>query len=343
VKSIDLHTHVLPPELPRWAKNFGAQGFIELEPIANPNGGAPCRARMLRDDGTFFREIESNCWDGALRLRECGAHGVGAQVLSTVPVMFNYGIRAEQNLEIARFLNDHLAGLVSAHPRRFVGLATLPLQDPQLACKELERCLSLGFRGAQIGSHVNAWNLDAPELFCVFEHAVKLGAAIFVHPWDMLAPERMPRYWLPWLVGMPTECTLAICSMIFGGVLEKLPDLRIAFAHGGGSFAGTLGRIQHGFAARPDLVAVNNPHPPARYLKRIFVDGLVHDAGALRFLIDTFGAERIAMGSDYPFPLGEAAPGALIRSLALTPETEERLLSGTALSFLAMSAKDLDL
>src|SRR5207302_3649723 len=148
---------------------------------------------------------------------------------------------------------------------------------PQLAAAELERCVrDLHLCGVQIGSHVGPWNLDAPQLFPVFARAAELGAAVFVHPWDMLAPERMRKYWLPWLVGMPAEVTLAICSLIFGGVLERLPHLRIAFAHGGGGFPGTLGRIEHGFRARPDLVAIDNARPPSAYVKSIYVDSLVH-------------------------------------------------------------------
>src|SRR5204863_1001161 len=262
MKSIDIHTHVLPPELPRW----GA-GFIRIEPIDD------CRARMLRDDGTLFREIESNCWDPATRLRECDECGVGVQVLSTVPVMFSYQAHGEQARDAARFLNDHIAGLCRAHPRRFAGLGTLPMQAPELAVRELDRCVQdLGLAGVQIGSHVNHWNLSDPALFPVFARAAELGAAIFVHPWDMMDQDRMQKYWLPWLVGMPAEVSLAICSVIFGGVLERLPSLRIAFAHGGGSFPGTLGRIEHGFEARPDLVAVDNPKPPSAYLDRIYVD-----------------------------------------------------------------------
>jgi aminocarboxymuconate-semialdehyde decarboxylase len=157
----------------------------------------------------------------------------------------------------------------------------------------------------------------------------------------MLAPERMPRYWLPWLVGMPAESALAICSIIFGGVLERLPRLRIGFAHGGGAFPGIFGRIAHGFEARPDLVAVENPHPPARYLRRFYVDALTHDADALRLLLRLHGPERVAMGSDYPFPLGESPPGALIASMPdLDDATRARLLCGTALEFLNRSAAD---
>lgn len=344
MKCIDIHTHLLPPELPRWAQRFGYGGFIQLEML--PNGGAsPCRARMLRDDGTFFREVEANCWDPAARLAECDAHGVGVQVLSTVPVMFSYWARPEHGHEVARFLNDHLAGVVARAPRRFVGLGTVPLQDPERAVAELERCVKeLGMAGVQLGTHVGPWNLDAPELFPVFERAAELGAAVFVHPWDMLAPERMTKYWMPWLVGMPTECTLAICSLAFGGVLERLPDLRVAFAHGGGSFPGTFGRLQHGFEARPDLCATDNPHPPSRYLKRIYVDSLVHEPHALRLLLQLFGPRRVALGTDYPFPLGESVPGALIDAMPdLDAATRERLKVGTALEWLGRSADAFDL
>ena len=137
---------------------------------------------------------------------------------------------------------------------------------------------------------------------------------------------------------MPTETALAICSIIFSGVLERLPKLRIAFAHGGGSFPGTIGRVQHGFLSRPDLCAVDNAVAPREYLGRFYVDSLVHDPDALRYLVKLIGAERIALGSDYPFPLGEAVPGTLIESIAdFDAKTKERLLGGTALEFLALA------
>ena len=178
----------------------------------------------------------------------------------------------------------------------------------------------------------------APEVFAVLEAAQDLGAAVFVHPWDMMGKERMPKYWLPWLVGMPAETSLAICSTIFGGVLERLSKLRICFAHGGGSFPSTIGRIEHGFHVRPDLCAVDNDVNPRDYLGRFYVDSLVHDADALRYLIELIGAERIALGSDYPFPLGEATPGTQIESMNdLAPDTKDRILSGTAREFLALT------
>jgi aminocarboxymuconate-semialdehyde decarboxylase len=193
----------------------------------------------------------------------------------------------------------------------------------------------LGFAGVQIGSHVGERNLSDPALFPFFEAAEKLGAAVFVHPWEMMGEAQMQKYWLPWLVGMPAETSRAICSLIFGGVLERLPRLRVAFAHGGGSFPHTLGRIVHGFETRPDLCAVENSVSPREYLKRIFVDSLVHDETALEYLIKIFGVERIALGSDYPFPLGEAEPGRLIEKMTgLTSAQRERLRSGTALEWL---------
>lgn len=331
MKRVDIHTHILPKELPKWKDRFGYGGFIRLE-----HDHSGCSARMLRDDGKFFREIQSNCWDPTVRVRECDDQKVGVQVLSTVPVLFSYWAKPKDGIEIARFLNDQLAESVAREPKRFIGLGTLPLQDPEASLCELERCMKdLGMAGVQIGSHVNGKNLDAPELFPVFEAASRLGAAVFVHPWDMLGEARMRKYWMPWLVGMPAELSIAICSMIFGGVLERLPKLRIAFAHGGGSFPGTLGRIQHGFEARPDLCAVDNPVAPVEYVKRIFVDSLVHEPKAFRLLLDTFGAERIALGTDYPFPLGETEPGALIeRFPGLSPRDLQRLLYGTAFEWL---------
>jgi aminocarboxymuconate-semialdehyde decarboxylase len=285
-----------------------------------------------------FREISDNTWDPLRRLEDCERHKVTVQVLSTVPVMFCYWAKPADGLDLSRLLNDHIAAVVRDHPSRFAGLGTLPLQDPDLAIGELERCVRvLGLCGIQIGTHVNGKNLDHPSLFPVFRRAAELGAAVFVHPWDMLGKERMTRYWLPWLVGMPAEAALAICSLIFSGVLERLPDLRIGFAHGGGSFPGTLGRIQRGFDSRPDLVAVDNAVPPRSYLGRFYLDTLVHDPEMLRHLLRLAGPERVALGSDYPFPLGEPVPGRIVDEIQeLSQSARDRLLWGTALEFLGV-------
>ena len=326
---IDIHTHIIPADLPDLKKKYGYNGFISLD------HHKPCCARMLID-GKFFREIQDNCWDPGVRLKDCEKHNINVQVLSTIPVMFSYWAKPADALDLSMLLNDHIAGIVQTYPDRFVGLGTVPLQDPQLAIKEMERCMKIGLRGIQIGSHVNDWNLDAPELFPVFEAAQEIGASIFVHPWDMMGKEKMPKYWLPWLVGMPAETSLAICSMIFGGVFERLPKLKVAFAHGGGSFPGTIGRIEHGFNVRPDLVAVDNKENPRKYLKNFYLDSLVHDPMMLDVLINLMGHERIALGTDYPFPLGELSPGKLINSMPYDDKIKERLFSGTALEWLGI-------
>jgi aminocarboxymuconate-semialdehyde decarboxylase len=325
--TIDIHTHIIPEKLPDYATKFGYGGFISLD------HHKPCCARMMVGD-KFFREVESNCWDAEVRKKECDHHNVNVQVLSTIPVMFSYWAKPTDCLEVSTFLNDHIAEIVNRNPKRFAGLGTVPLQDPDMAIRELERCMKIGMRGVQIGSHVNDWNLNAPELFPFFEAAENLGAAIFVHPWEMMGQEKMQRYWLPWLVGMPAETSLAICSMIFGGVFERLPNLRVAFAHGGGSFPSTMGRIEHGFNCRPDLVAIDNKVNPRNYVGKFYFDSLVHDKEMLRYLVNFAGADKIALGSDYPFPLGENIPGELIKSMDFDDVTKERLLSGTALEWL---------
>jgi aminocarboxymuconate-semialdehyde decarboxylase len=330
---IDIHTHILPEHIPNWKEKYGYGGFIKLD------HHKPCCARMLRDDEKFFREVEENCWSPEARIKECDAHQVHVQVLSTVPVMFSYWAKPQDCLDLSMFLNDHITGIVQKYPKRFIGLATIPMQAPVLAIKELERCKTIGMAGVQIGSNVNQQNLGEPQFFEIFKACEELDLAVFVHPWEMMGEGDMMKYWLPWLVGMPAETSRAICSLLFAGVLERLPKMRIAFAHGGGSFPSTVGRIEHGFMVRPDLCAVDNPVNPRDYLGKFYFDSLVHDPTMLDFLVKLAGADKVALGTDYPFPLGELEPGKLISSMPYDAATKERLLSGTALEWLNLEKK----
>lgn len=347
--TIDLHTHILPKTWPSWTAKSGYAGWIEL---AHESPGCARMCQTTSVDGStppkFFRQVDANLWDPSVRLAEMDARAISAQVLSTVPVMFSHWAKPADALELHRLLNDHIAEICRAHPTRFHGLAVLPMHDPALACRELERAVTpasrggLGLRGVQIGTNIAGKNLDDPGVVEVLALAERLNAAVFVHPWDMLAAERMERYWMPWLVGMPSETTIAMMSILCGGVVDRLPALRICFAHGGGSFPGTLGRIVHGFAARPDLFP-KTCRDPREYLARadrparVWVDSLVHDGDALRLIVKLFAARRVCCGSDYPFPLGESVPGEAIRSAAwATSEQREAMLAGAAREFLGL-------
>jgi len=283
----------------------------------------------------LFREVDVNCFDASVRLKEMDDTDVTVQVLSTIPVLFNYWAKPKDGLETSRFFNDHIAETVSKEPERFIGIGTVPLQDMDLAIAEMERCVKeLKMPGLEIGSNINGVNLSDERFFPFYAAAEKLGCALFVHPWEMMGEQQMQKYWLPWLVGMPAETSRAICSLIFGGIFEKFPELRVAFAHGGGSFPITIGRIEHGFNVRPDLVQIDNAINPRDYIGRFWIDSLVHDAKAMQYIIDVMGEDKICLGSDYPFPLGEQHPGKLIEEMAFTGLLKKKLLAGNAQDWL---------
>lgn len=324
---IDMHSHIIPKNLPNWTEKFGYGKFIYL----NHNED---RSADMMQGGQFFRRIKENCWDEDLRLGEYEQFQTQTQVVCTIPVLFSYWAEPKHGLELSEYLNDHIAELVAKYPKNYIGLATIPMQDTELAIKELERAKAIGHVGIQIGSNINDENLSEERFFPIFEACERLGMAVMIHPWQMMGFDSMKKYWLPWLVGMPAETSRAACSMIFGGVLERLPNLRVCFSHAGGSFLPTLGRIEHGFNCRPDLVAIDNEVNPRYYVGKFWVDCITHDIDALKYILKMQGSKRVCLGSDYPFPLGDLEIGKFIEESDLSAQDKENIFSNSTLEWL---------
>lgn len=324
---IDMHTHIIPKTVPNWTKKFGYGDFIYLD--HKQEGMAD-----MMQGGQYFRTIKENCWNEEVRIKEYTDFDTQVQVVCTIPVMFSYWAKAEDCLELSQFLNDHTCNLVAKYPKNYIGLGTVPMQDAELAIQELERIKKNGMVGIQIGSNINDLNLDEAEFFPIFEACERLGLAVMIHPWNMMGFDKMRKYWLPWLVGMPAETSRAACSLIFGGVLERLPKLRVCFSHAGGSFLSTIGRIEHGFNCRPDLVAIDNNHNPRTYIGKFWTDCITHDIDALKYILNMQGSNRVCLGSDYPFPLGDLEIGKFITDSDLDQKTVEDIFCNATLEWL---------
>lgn len=327
---IDMHTHLMPDHMPRWSEKFGYGGFIHLD------HHKPGWARMMQDS-IFFREINENCWNPEVRIKEYEGFNTQVQVICTIPVLFAYWAKPNHCAEVSRFLNDHIAEIVHKHPKRYIGLGTIPMQDADLAIKELHRLKEIGLVGIQIGSNINDKNLNEPEFFSIFKACQDLDLAVMVHPWNMMGKKQMEKYWLPWLVGMPAETSRAICSMIFGGVMERLPGLRLNFVHASGSFLATIGRVEHGFNCRPDLVAIDNPVNPREYLGKFWVDCITHDPIMLDYVLKMQGSKRVCLGTDYPFPLGDLEIGQFVTEMGLDESVVDDIFCNSTLEWLNLS------
>lgn len=332
---IDMHTHILPATMPNWTQKFGYGDFIWMKETDDPKFGD------MMQGNEFFRRIEENCWNEDVRIKDYDQYETDVQIICTIPVMFSYWAKGKDGLELSQFLNDHIAEVVAKYPKKYVGLGTIPMQDPELAIQEMERCKNeLGFKGIQIGSNINDKNLSEPEFFPIFEAAERLNMALMIHPWEMMGFDSMKKYWLPWLVGMPAETSRAACSLVFGGVMERLPNLRVVLSHSGGSFIPTIGRIEHGFNCRPDLVQIDNKVNPREYLKRFYFDGITHDIDFTKYIISQVGSERIAMGTDYPFPLGDLEIGKFMEESDMSQEDLDNIMYKTSLELFDLKEED---
>lgn len=327
---IDIHTHYVP------------HGWPDLRADAGPE--APWLRAETESDAMImmgdkeFRRIGADCWDAGTRLQDMDADGVHTQVVSPTPAFFNYGRTGEQATRIARVFNDLALEIVAPAPDRLVPFCQVPLQDTDAACRELERCLANGHRGVEIGNHVGDHDLDSAGVETFLQHCASLGVPVFVHPWDMAGSPRLDRWMARWLTAMPAETHLSILALVLGGVFDRIDaSLKICFAHGGGSFAFWLGRMENAWHRRNDVIGTSE-FPPSHYLDRFHVDSVVFDERALRLLVDTVGARRVMVGSDYPYPLGERPVGEVVRKSDFLTETERALITrGNAERFLGLA------
>ncbi len=329
---IDIHNHFFPTSWPDLAARYGTPNWPWIKHTE------PGKADIMVGD-RFFRHIYSACWDPEVRLREMDRDGVDLQVMSATPVLFAYDRPVQHALDCAEMFNDAALELCSRGQGQLKSFCQVPLQDVDAACRELSRCMRAGHLGVQIGNHVGSKNLDDAGIVTFLHHCADEDAAVLVHPWEMFGSERMPKYMMPWTVGMPAETQLSVVALILSGAFDRLPrSLRICFAHGGGSFAFLLGRLENAWHHHP-VARGDCQHPPSYYLNRFSTDSAVFDQRTLQFLVETMGADRVLLGSDYPFPLGEERVGTLIRQSNLPQYKKAKLLGGNATEFLTLGAK----
>jgi aminocarboxymuconate-semialdehyde decarboxylase len=328
--AIDIHTHILPPGWDDWAQRFGVSGW----PSCRLHDA--CSATIYLGEKEF-RKVDDRSFSPARRIADMDAERIGLQMISPVPVTLCYWGPPQATDAFARMQNDFIAGVVQKHPGRFAGAGTVALQDTKLAVRELERLESMEFRAVEIGSHVNGRDFDDPALFDFFAAAQQLDLAVFIHPQGpSIGQERMGQYYLPFMVGYPADSALAAARLLLGGVLARLPQLRVCFAHGGGAFPAALGRLDHGHRVRPEAKKFI-AEPPSHYARSLYFDTLTHDPRLLEFNVEKFGSERIMIGSDYPFDMGVDHPLAQLDGVKLGAADIENITCKTARRFLRLA------
>jgi len=324
--AIDVHSHYVPKG---WPDLGPGTPWLKVETETDA---------VIMLNGTEFRRIRSDCWDASVRLSDMDADGVAAQAVSPTPVFFSYAAGVAQAVRVARIMNDLALEICAPATGRLLPMCQVPLQDPDAACAELDRCMAAGHVGVEIGNHVGDLDLDAAGVVTFLQHAASLNAPVFVHPWDMASSPRLDRWMAQWLTGMPSETHLSILAMVLGGAFDKIDEsLRICFAHGGGSYPFWLGRMENAWHKRRDVIGTS-AYPPSHYTGRFYVDSVVFDERALRLLVDTVGADRVLVGSDYPYPLGERPAGGLVRKAGFLDEaTRKKILIQNARGFLGLA------
>jgi aminocarboxymuconate-semialdehyde decarboxylase len=328
--NIDVHAHYVPPDSLKVASEIGKGHGLKID--KNERG----RDILIRDDKTLLTQLKAEFTDLDLRLSIMDQQGVDMQALSLASSYFFYWMAAEESLEYAQWLNDRLSEAVAKHPKRLVALGSVPMQDGAKAALELERAVTkLGLRGVEVASNINGRYFDDPSFDPFWEAAQALNALIFVHPNQVVGAERMKDFNLANLIGNPTDTSLALAKLIFGGVLERYPRLKFLLAHAGGFLPYTWGRLDRGYRIQ-DSATSKIPKPPSEYVKLLHFDTITHSAMALEYLVANFGAENVLLGSDYPYDMGDPEPVASLRQSKIAAAERELISSANACKLLGI-------
>ena len=308
LRALDIHSHIVPEKFPAYT------GVGKNIPWPSMAPAHACHAHVMIE-GKIYRTVHQSCWLPEERIRDMDKGAIGMQCLSPMPELLSYWLPSADAQLLIRFLNDEIAKTVTRFPGRFMGLGAVPLQEMDLALRELEYVINeLKFPGVEIASHVNGVSIGDARFEPFFAAAEKMGAAIFVHALRPAGQERIVGAVAEQVICFPGDIGLAAASMITGGIAERHPNLRIAFSHGGGVFSFLVPRMTRAWEVTPKLKE-SIPQAPGVYAKRFYYDTIVFDPAALSHIIHTFGASQIVVGSDYPFNLGDPDPmGAISRA-----------------------------
>ena len=328
-RTIDIHTHILAQETAALLSQAGAKVTITPD---------DAESAALDVGGVVYRPFPTGGFDNARRLQDMDATGIDVHVLSATPQTYLYKQEAALGATTSAIQNDQIAKHIAAHPTRFMGIATLPMQDPKRAADELTRAMSkLGLRGAMFASNILGKNLDDPSFEPLWAAAEELGAFMFVHPNNVAGADRLKSYYLVNLIGNPLDTTIAAACLVFGGVMDRHPRLKVCLAHAGGFMPYQAGRWIHGWRVRAEPKK-NIPQEPASIVGRFLYDTIAHSDESLAFLIERAGAARVMLGSDYPYDMAMMDCVAHVRGLKISDADKAAILGNRAEALLSGKA-----